>query len=305
MDFRVSIIPGYYKESAVIRVLDPRQAPESMEVLGLAKPVVTALQQILRSSTGMLLVTGPTGSGKSTTLFGLLNSVYRPEIKILTAEDPIEYVCERFSQHEVNERVGNTFASYVRAFLRHDPEVIMIGEIRDAPTAELAFRAAQTGHLVLSTLHTNDAIGAVPRLQDLGVDTNVCTTALIGVLAQRLVREICWKRKEEYTPPEALLSELFEVHPTNFRWYRGVGCAVCHHTGYRGRMAVVEFWRPSDDDIRLINSGARSIRSAAVPRRAPSAWPTTPSPASALAARPSRSSSAPSRTPRSARSARP
>jgi type IV pilus assembly protein PilB len=256
MDFRVSIIPGYYGESAVIRVLDPRRAPESIDVLGLAKPVVTTLRQILRSSTGMLLVTGPTGSGKSTMLFGLLNTLYRPEIKILTAEDPIEYVCERFSQHEVNERVGNTFASYVRAFLRHDPEVIMIGEIRDGATAELALRAAQTGHLVLSTLHTNDAISAVPRLQDLGVDTNVCTASLIGVLAQRLVREICWNCKHEYTPPESLLYEVFDVPPSHFTWYRGLGCVACHHTGYRGRIALVELWRPSDEDVRLINQRA-------------------------------------------------
>jgi type IV pilus assembly protein PilB len=256
MDFRVSIIPGYYGESAVIRVLDPRRAPESIDVLGLAQPVVAALQQIMRSSTGMLLVTGPTGSGKSTTLFGILNGLYRPEIKILTAEDPIEYVCERFTQHEVNERVGNTFAAYVRAFLRHDPEVIMIGEVRDAETAELALRAAQTGHLVLSTLHTNDAVSALPRLQDLGVDTNVCTSSLIGVLAQRLAREICWNCKEEYTPSTSLLYETFDVPPTSFPWFRGVGCTVCHHTGYRGRMALVELWRPSEEDVRLINAGA-------------------------------------------------
>jgi type IV pilus assembly protein PilB len=256
MDFRVSIIPGYYGESAVIRVLDPRRAPESIDVLGLAKPVVTTLRQILRSSTGMLLVTGPTGSGKSTMLFGLLNTLYRPEIKILTAEDPIEYVCERFSQHEVNERVGNTFASYVRAFLRHDPEVIMIGEIRDSETAELAFRAAQTGHLIISTLHSNDAIGAVTRLKDLGVDANVCTSSLIGVMAQRLVREICWNCKHEYTPPESLLYEVFDVPPSHFTWYRGLGCVACHHTGYRGRIALVELWRPSDEDVRLINQRA-------------------------------------------------
>ena len=256
MDFRVSIIPGYYGESAVIRVLDPRRAPESIEVLGLAQPVVSALGQIMRSTTGMLLVTGPTGSGKSTTLFGILNGLYRPEIKIVTAEDPIEYVCDRFTQHEVNERVGNTFAAYVRAFLRHDPEVIMIGEVRDVETAELALRAAQTGHLVLSTLHTNDAVSALPRLQDLGVDTNLCTASLIGVLAQRLVREICWNCKQEYTPPSSLLYETFDVPPTSFPWYRGAGCTVCHHTGYRGRMALVELWRPSEDDVRLINTGA-------------------------------------------------
>jgi type IV pilus assembly protein PilB len=256
MDFRVSIIPGHFGENAVIRLLDPRSAPDAIESLRLAEPVTARLGQLLRSSTGMILVTGPTGSGKSTTLFGILQSVYRPEIKIVTAEDPIEYVCDRFSQHEVNERIGNTFAQYVRSFMRHDPEVIMIGEIRDGETAELAFRAAQTGHLVLSTLHTNDAVSAVTRLRDLGVDPNLCTSSLLGVLAQRLVREVCWNCKEEYVPSRALLREVFDVPPEPFRWYRGAGCAACHHTGYRGRVAIAELWTPSDDDVMLINRDA-------------------------------------------------
>ena len=143
-----------------------------------------------------------------------MKSVYRPEIKIVTAEDPIEYVCPQFCQHEVDERVGNTFATYTRSFLRHDPEVIMLGEIRDADTARLAFRAAQTGHLVLSTLHTNDALGAVARLNDLGVDSTNCTSSLLGVLAQRLVREICWNCKEEYTPADGVLAMMFDSAPS-------------------------------------------------------------------------------------------
>src|SRR2546426_2966237 len=197
MDFRVSVIPSYYGENAVIRILDPRGAPDSLAALKLAMPVTERLEQLIRSSAGTILVTGPTGSGKSTSLFAIMKSIYRPEIKIVTAEDPIEYVCAQFAQHEVNERVGNTFAAYTRAFLRHDPEVIMLGEIRDPETAELAFRAAQTGHLVVSTLHTNDALGAITRLRDLGVDASVWTSSLLGVLAQRLVREICWNCKEE------------------------------------------------------------------------------------------------------------
>ena len=132
----------------------------------------------------------------------------------------------------------------------------MLGEIRDAETAELAFRAAQTGHLVLSTLHTNDALGAVTRLKDLGVDTTVCTSALLGVVAQRLVREICWNCKEEYTPPESLLNATFEVAPSDLRWYRGAGCATCHHTGYKRRLAITELWTPSLDDVLLINQDA-------------------------------------------------
>jgi type IV pilus assembly protein PilB len=256
MDFRVSVIPSYYGENAVIRILDPRTAPDSLAALQLATPVTERLEQLIRSSAGTILVTGPTGSGKSTSLFALMKSIYRPEIKIVTAEDPIEYVCAQFAQHEVNERVGNTFAAYTRAFLRHDPEVIMLGEIRDPETAELAFRAAQTGHLVVSTLHTNDALGVITRLKDLGVDASVWTSSLLGVLAQRLVREICWNCKEEYAPPTTLLNATFDIIPRDFRWYRGVGCATCHHTGYRRRVAIAELWTPSLDDVLLINQEA-------------------------------------------------
>jgi len=256
VDFRISIIPSYYGENAVIRILDSRSLPESVEALGLREPIAARMRQLLRSSTGIILVTGPTGSGKSTTLFGALKSVYQPGIKILTAENPIEYVCEGFRQHEVDERLGNTFAKYLRSFLRHDPDVIMVGEIRDSETADLAFRAAQTGHLVLSTLHTNDAISAVPRLSDLGVDANLITSSLLGVLAQRLVREVCMDCRERYTPPTELLAELLGLPAEDFPWYRGRGCASCNHTGYRGRMILAELWTPSDADIVLINRGA-------------------------------------------------
>jgi type IV pilus assembly protein PilB len=256
MDFRVSVIPSYYGENAVIRILDPRGAPESLAALKMAQPVTERLEQLIHASAGTILVTGPTGSGKSTSLFAIMKSVYRPEIKIVTAEDPIEYVCPQFCQHEVDERIGNTFATYTRSFLRHDPEVIMLGEIRDAETAELAFRAAQTGHLVLSTLHTNDALGAVTRLKDLGVDSTVCTSSLLGVLAQRLVREICWNCKEEYAPEPGLLQTAFEVVPRDLTWYHGAGCATCHQTGYKRRVAITELWTPGLDDVLLINQEA-------------------------------------------------
>src|SRR6266404_5323701 len=256
VDFRISIIPGYYGESAVIRILDPRGLPQSVEALGLRTPVALRLRQLLRSSTGLILVTGPTGSGKSTTLFGALKSVYQPGIKVLTAENPIEYVCDAFRQHEVDERLGNTFAKFLRSFLRHDPDVIMIGEIRDGETASLAFRAAQTGHLVLSTLHANDAISALPRLLDLGVDANLIASSLLGVLSQRLAREVCPECREPYAPPWQLLEETLGTPPADFRWFRGRGCAACNYTGYRGRLILAELWTPNDADIMLINRGA-------------------------------------------------
>jgi type II secretory ATPase GspE/PulE/Tfp pilus assembly ATPase PilB-like protein len=256
VDFRVSIIPGYYGESAVIRILDPRGLPQSVEGLGLRTPVALRLRQLLRSSTGILLVTGPTGSGKSTSLFGALKSVYQPGIKVLTAENPIEYVCDSFRQHEVDERLGNTFATFLRSFLRHDPDVIMIGEIRDGETANLAFRAAQTGHLVLSTLHANDAISALPRLLDLGVDANLIASSLLGVLSQRLAREVCSKCRESYAPPRELLEETLGSSHVGVEWFRGAGCVACNYTGYHGRMVLSELWTPNDADIVLINKGA-------------------------------------------------
>ena len=256
VDFRISIIPGYYGESAVIRILDPRGLPQSVEGLGLRVPVAQRLQQLLRSSTGIVLVTGPTGSGKSTTLFGALKSVYQPGIKILTAENPIEYVCDSFRQHEVDERLGNTFATFLRSFLRHDPDVIMVGEIRDGETANLAFRAAQTGHLVLSTLHTNDAISALPRLLDLGVDANLIASSLLGVLSQRLAREVCSECREPYAPPPQLVEETLGTSRVDIQWSRGAGCLACNYTGYRGRMILSELWTPNDADVVLINKGA-------------------------------------------------
>jgi type IV pilus assembly protein PilB len=256
VDFRISTIPGYYGQNAVLRILDPRNAPRSFSELGFSRTITDAFQRLLKRPTGMILVTGPTGSGKSSTLCGALMTVYRPGIKVLTAEDPIEYVYDNFSQCEVNEKIGNTFANYLRAFLRHDPEVIMIGEIRDEETASMSFGASQTGHLVLSTLHTNNAISTVARLLGLKVDSNVLSSCLLGVLSQRLVREICPKCKEEYMPSEDLLREFFVTQPTDMRWHKGRGCSNCNFTGYRGRFAVAELWIPNDEDIVLINKDA-------------------------------------------------
>ena len=255
IDFRLSVLPGYYGENVVIRVLDAQKAPKSIESLGLSNEVSSRLRQLLARTHGIILITGPTGSGKSTTLYGALMSVYRPGIKVLTAEDPIEYVYENITQCEVNPKIGNTFANYIRAFLRQDPEVIMVGEIRDEETAEMAFGAAQTGHLVLSTLHTNDAVSSVSRLLGLGVDRNQITSSLLGVLSQRLVRTICPECKNEYTPSDELIREFFQHPPNGLKWYHGEKCSACNYTGYKGRVAVVQLWTPNDNDILLINKG--------------------------------------------------
>jgi type IV pilus assembly protein PilB len=256
VDLRVSVIPGVYGESVVLRILDRTRAPGTIDALGFPRTMSQRFQQLLRRPSGILLVTGPTGSGKSTTLYAALKTLYRPQIRVLTVEDPIEYVYEQFSQSEVNEQIGNTFASYLRAFLRHDPEVIMVGEVRDEETAEIAFRAAQTGHLLLSTLHTNTAAAAVTRLRDLKVDPNLIASCLLGVVGQRLVREVCSKCKAEYHPSEELLREFFVSASSRMRFYKGKGCDQCHFTGYHGRTAIVELWVPNEEDVILIAKGA-------------------------------------------------
>jgi len=255
VDFRISIIPGYYGENVVIRILDARNAPKSIDELGFSKKISKRFKQLLKRNEGLILITGPTGSGKSTTLYGTLMSIYRPGIKILTAENPIEYVYDKITQCEVNEKIGNTFANYIRAFLRQDPEIIMVGEIRDTETAQMSLRAAQTGHMVLSTMHTNDTLSSILRLLGLGVDPNLIASSLIGVLSQRLVRQTCPNCKSEYSPPEGLLKEFFTVIPPNVRWYMGQKCTKCNHTGYLGRKAVSQLWSPNDNDILLINKG--------------------------------------------------
>ncbi|HEY2434964.1 MAG TPA: GspE/PulE family protein [Vicinamibacterales bacterium] len=277
VDLRVSVVPTHYGESLVIRILDAQNAPASLEQLHFPAPIQEKLQQLLRRPSGILLVTGPTGSGKSTTLYASLMTLCRPGIRILTAEDPIEYIFENVSQAEVNEQIGNTFATYLRAFLRHDPEVIMVGEIRDQETAEMAFRAAQTGHLLLSTLHTNTAAGAIARLMDMQIDPNTVASSLIGVVGQRLVRRICDRCRAEYDPSRQLLREFFPERPAGLRFHRGQGCTNCRQTGYRGRQTIVELWVPSDEDIILINKSAPIEEIRASARRntlsmADSAW---------------------------------
>ena len=255
VDIRVSVVPSYYGESVVLRLLDRKQAPSSVTQLNMPPAITEKWLQLINRPSGILLVTGPTGSGKSTTLYASLMTIYRPQIRVLTAEDPIEYVYEQFSQSEVNTDIGNTFATYLRAFLRHDPEVIMVGEIRDEETAEMAFRAAQTGHMLLSTMHTDVAIASVPRLLDLRVDPNTIASALIGVMGQRLVRRVCSSCAIEYEPPPDLLREFFPRRP-EIVFKKGAGCQECNYSGYRGRVTIPELWIPSDEDVLLITKNA-------------------------------------------------
>jgi len=256
VDFRISVIPSYYGENVVIRILDSKRSPSSIENLNFSPRLTKNMVKIFNKNTGIILVTGPTGSGKSTTLQSGLLSAYRPGLKVLTAEDPIEYVYEKFMQCEVNEKIGLTFASYIRVFLRHDPEIIMIGEIRDAETAEMAIRAAQTGHLVLSTLHANDSLGSINRLTGLGIDPSMITSSLIGVISQRLARRICPHCKETYKPSKELIKEFFATPPTDISWVKGQGCAECNYAGFKGRLALAELWEPNQQDIVLINKRA-------------------------------------------------
>lgn len=256
VDLRVSVIPSYYGESVVIRVLDRSASPRSLEEIELSPVVARRLKKLLSQPTGIFLVTGPTGSGKSTTLSACLSELHRPEIRILTAEDPVEYVYDELSQSEINPAIGNTFATYLRAFLRHDPEVIMLGEIRDQETAEMAFRAAQTGHLLLSTMHTNSAIAALPRLSDLQIEPSLIASSLIGVLSQRLARRICQQcRRPALTPPDRV-SEFFVEVPKDFPFIHAPGCESCGFTGYRGRMLLADLWVPDEADLLLITKNA-------------------------------------------------
>ncbi|MBN2706031.1 MAG: Flp pilus assembly complex ATPase component TadA, partial [Deltaproteobacteria bacterium] len=255
IDFRISVIPSYYGENIVVRILDSRRTPSTIEKIGFSPRLTARLIELFNKNTGIILVTGPTGSGKSTTLQSGLLSAYRPGLKVVTAEDPIEYVHDNFMQCEVNEKIGLTFASYIRVFLRHDPEIIMIGEIRDDETAKMAVRAAQTGHLVLSTLHTNDSLGTINRLVGLGIDPNMVSSSLLGVVSQRLSRRICPDCKTEYTPPEEMIAELFLEKPDR-KWVKGQGCANCNYTGYKGRLPLAELWVPSQHDVLLINKQA-------------------------------------------------
>jgi type II secretory ATPase GspE/PulE/Tfp pilus assembly ATPase PilB-like protein len=253
VDFRVSTVPTQFGENVVIRILDKRSGTITLEGLGYSPEYVTTLYRALDKPTGIFLVTGPTGSGKSSTLYAVLSRINTPGAKTLTIEDPIEYSIEGITQTEVNEVIGNTFARLLRAFLRQDPDNIMVGEIRDLDTAYISMRAALTGHTVLSTLHTNDATSAVTRLIDMGVEPSLISATLRCVLAQRLVRRICTECKVPYSPSEKLLEEFGIPLAHNVEFFQGKGCSACHYTGFNGRLPIIELWIPSREELLMLN----------------------------------------------------
>lgn len=256
VDLRVSILPVIHGEKVVIRILDTSSGIRALDDSGFAPDTLKRFRQTLKLPHGIILVTGPTGSGKSSTLYSALNELNQPNINIITVEDPVEYQLAGVNQVAVNAEVGLTFAAGLRSILRQDPNVVMVGEIRDGETAEIAIRAAMTGHMVLSTLHTNSAVSTINRLLDMGVDTFLVANALSGVLAQRLVRCICGNCKATVKP--SVEEEIFLKHYQceGKVLYKGLGCNKCGGTGYRGRMAVHEFFALTPDIRHAINNQA-------------------------------------------------
>ena len=245
IDLRVSIIPTAFGGAVVMRILDKQSVLFSLEQLGLMDEALEGVEHLIAQPYGIVLVTGPTGSGKTTTLYAALNSIKNDTIKILTVEDPIEYYLDGIQQVQVKPHIGLTFASGLRSFLRHDPDVILVGEIRDLDTAEVAINASLTGHLVFSTLHTNDAVTATTRLLDMGVEPFLVSSAVSGVLAQRLVRRICKHCREEYVPDPVDVPSDFELKRGQ-KVFRGAGCRECRNTGYRGRLGIFELLAVDD-----------------------------------------------------------
>lgn len=266
IDLRVSIMPGTYGEKVVIRVIDARKMMTSLESLGFSYDNLQLFQERLSAPNGIVLVTGPTGSGKNTTLYAGLASIASDEINICTVEDPVECNITGLNQFPVSEGAGFGFSTALRSLLRQDPDVIMVGEIRDEETASISVQAALTGHLVLSTLHTNDAPGAVTRLVDLGVAPYLISASLIGVLAQRLVRKTCPSCKEEHNIPPNLKKVFEQWIDKKDTFYRGVGCKKCRNTGYLGRIALHEFFLPNSDILDSITQGAtlKELKKAAI-----------------------------------------
>jgi len=259
IDVRLSTMPVQFGESVVMRLLDHTDGVRSLDSVGMPAAMATRFRKIITRPHGLVLVTGPTGSGKTTTLYGALTELNKPQKKIITVEDPVEYRLPRISQVQLHEKIGLTFSSVLRAALRQDPDILLVGEIRDAESAEIALRASMTGHLVLSTLHTNDAISSALRLTDIGVDGYLVATALKAVVAQRLVRRICSSCIQDHTPDANELQLLVSIKKDKsaqvVTFKRGAGCPHCHNTGYRGRIGVFEMLEINEDMAEAMRVG--------------------------------------------------
>ncbi len=258
VDLRVSVLPTMFGESVVLRILDRSVVMLDLNAVGMDAHILSRFREIIRKPHGIVLVTGPTGSGKTTTLYAALNELNCVDDKIITTEDPVEYDMDGIIQIPIDPSIGNTFAHCLRSILRQDPDKILVGEIRDLETAEIAVQASLTGHMVFSTLHTNDAPSTVTRLRDMGIPPFLITATLEAVLAQRLVRRICVECREEFVPSSETLMEL-SLRPeevTGKKFYRGRGCIACNNTGFKGRVGLFELLEINDELRDMINSGA-------------------------------------------------
>jgi type IV pilus assembly protein PilB len=256
IDLRVSTMPGNFGEKVVIRIINPQNVMFTLESLGFTYDNLRLFRKVVRSPNGIILVTGPTGSGKNTTLYATLAELNSEEVNICTVEDPVECNIGGINQFQVHSNAGFRFSTALRSLLRQDPDIIMVGEIRDEDTANVAVQAALTGHLVFSTLHTNDAPGAVTRLLDLGVAPYLVGASLSAVLAQRLVRKICPNCKTEFEPPASIKKAVEQLGGSVEKYYRGVGCKKCRNTGFAGRIAIHELFVPNDEIMEMINQKA-------------------------------------------------
>ena len=256
IDLRISTLPTVYAEKIVARLLDKSGGNITKEKIGLTGHDEEMFDKMIKCRSGVLLIVGPTGSGKSTTMYAMIGELNTPEVNMVTLEDPVEYNIDGVNQVPINEKTGMTFANGLRAILRQDPDIIGVGEIRDGETAEIAMRSAITGHVVISTIHTNDAIGTIERLENIGVEPYLVASALRGVISQRLMRRICPQCRKAYTPDDGELLELGLQPEEGLEFYRGAGCPACFDTGYRGRIAVFEMLDVNSRVRRLIAEGA-------------------------------------------------
>jgi len=258
LDLRVSVLPTNHGQSVVMRLLDKDNIRVGIRQLGLSENEFKIFKQLIKRPNGIILVTGPTGSGKTTTLYAALNDLNRPDTKIITAEDPVEYYLPGINQVEVRHSIGLDFAAIIRSMLRQAPNIILVGEMRDAETASMGIQASLTGHLVFSTLHTNDAPGAITRMIDMGVPAYLVSSSIIAVLAQRLVRTICSKCKQPFQPPETAL-QAGRISPemaSKATFMKGRGCNHCHQSGYKGRIGIYELMLMTSKIRELAFEGA-------------------------------------------------